>query len=725
MKKPRAKITSLLLAFTLLLSAAGPAPEEGMDNALISNNQYKSTYCNNPLSSEVFCADPTAVEYNGRLYVFGTNDHQQHDEKGPDEDNTYEKIKSLVIFSTEDMENWIYHGEINVGEIAPWIINSWAPSITSRVEEDGLTHFYLYFSNNGTGVGVITATDPLGPWTDPLGEPLISANTEGLKGCPNPFDPGVVIDENGDGWLSFGGGRASGGSDYMPGSARIVKLGADMTSFASDFTEIPAPYFFEASELNYINGTYVYTYCSDWSDHTLKWDYDCEVPTGCSMIYMTTKTPLDSDSWEMKGECFKNPGISGFDYSNNHTHLHKYKDQYYILYHTLSLKRGMGISGGYRSLCVDKINVDETTVTIEKIGGTQKGISSDITMSPYVPHLGAELNNTADITFHTENMAVPIATSDCAGAWTSVKNVKFTDSAKTENEAVVADPVLTNIESITYNLTVTDLDKNTVITMHASDKSGVEVTGSVEVTGTGEYSVTCDFTNARQMQNLGYFRASDGALLTMKLENIVINDTYEILISSELTNTREWADGLKNIWGGFSDGDSVYLGETCEFKYNGSDSAIEFFVLPLAGGDSTNAPNTEEPLVFLADVKGSGRIEVRLDSRDGDLLTLMDFDSPDDYSTVSCKEVAEIGGTHDLYFIYSKEEMSIKSWQFAILSDYEQGLTSTEDSQPKDTDTVSDTLVSDNGSHTGWIAAILICLFVVAVGAFIIVKKKK
>ena len=142
------------------------------DYADVVKPVYGTKY-NNPISSQVFCADPTAVEYNGRLYVFGTNDQQQCDETNPDKNNTYEKIKSLVVFSTDDMINWEWHGTINVGEIAPWIRNSWAPSVTSRVEEDGLTHFYLYFSNNGTGVGVITATDPTGPWSDPLGKPLI------------------------------------------------------------------------------------------------------------------------------------------------------------------------------------------------------------------------------------------------------------------------------------------------------------------------------------------------------------------------------------------------------------------------------------------------------------------------------------------------------------------------------------------------------------------------
>ena len=86
--------------------------------------QQKRIIHGNPISAEIFCADPTAVEYNGRLYVYGTNDHQQYLEKGPDAENTYERIKSFAVFSTADMVNWTYHGTINTASIAPWIIAS-------------------------------------------------------------------------------------------------------------------------------------------------------------------------------------------------------------------------------------------------------------------------------------------------------------------------------------------------------------------------------------------------------------------------------------------------------------------------------------------------------------------------------------------------------------------------------------------------------------------------
>lgn len=628
----------------------------------ISTENNKNIKYNNPISPDFYCADPTAVEYNGRLYLIGTNDHEQFLKKGSEVDNTYEQIKSFVIMSTDDMVNWVYHGEINVGEIAPWIVNSWAPTITSRVEEDGKTHFYLYFSNNGLGVGVITATDPLGPWSDPLGKPLISTSTPGLKDCPNPFDPGVVIDDNGVGWLSFGAGKASNGTEYMPGSVRIVQLGDDMVSFASDFAVIPAPYNFEASELNYINDTYVYTYNTDWSDHSKKWDYDVPVPGGCSMVYMTTKTPLDPDSWEMRGDYFKNPGEAGFDYSNNHTHLHKFKDSYYIFYHTLMLKNGMGIKGSYRSLGVDEIEVDESTLTFTRIGGTKKGTKSISPVDPFEVNDAAELNNTAEMSYDTTDMTAPKMSSQTAGSWLSVRDVEFTkspDSGKPEEEVPEK---LAAINKIDYEITVSAVDAPTTITMYPASKDG-DCAGSVDVSGVGNYTISCDI-NSDKMMNMGYFRASDDTPITFTLDSIVINDKYEFDLSVELTNTREWADGLKNIWNGFSDGDTVYDGDNANLKYIKKDDAIELFVSDGSASADSDAPLVDKPMTFYGKVKGKGRVEVRLDAPTGEILTSIDFDSADKYTTVYNSSVGAVGGTHDLYFVFSDGDISLDSWCF-------------------------------------------------------------
>ena len=682
-KSISSKAATLIMSATVFLSSlplSASAESISMTNAVktletgitipaeqISSGNYKDTRFNNPISPDFFCADPTAVEYNGRLYVYGTNDHQQFEAAGPDVDNTYEKIKSLLVFSTADMVNWTYHREINVGEIAPWITASWAPSIVSRKEADGKTHFYLYFSNSGVGTGVITSTDPVTGWTDPLGHCLVTGDTPGLSDCPNPFDPGAVIDDNGVGWLSFGAGKASGGTDYMPGSVRIVRLGEDMISFDSEFKQIPAPYSFEASELNYINGTYVYTYCSDWNNHSEQWDFDCPAPGGCGMVYMTTKTPLDPTSWKMMGECFRQPGEVGFDYSNNHTHMHKFKGKWYMFYHTLMLKHGMGITGGYRSMGVDEIVVDEKNVKIEDKGGTKKGASQNGVFSPYEEHSSAELVGTAQIDYDMTDPYAPIVSAKQAGSWTAVRGVQFTES-EDASQPTAAELVKTNIDTIQYDLTVTSLDAPTTITMYASAQNGVKNQSSVEVTGKGKYKVTVDMNSAKGFQIVGCFTAANDTPVTMEVDSITLNGKYNIAVAAELTNTREWADGLRNIWNGFSDGDAVYTDDYAVLKYVKADDAIELFAAENAA-NTNNAPLVEKPVTFVASVKGKGSIEVHLDAPTGDLLTSIAFDSPNGFTNVYSDPISNIGGTHDLYFVYSDQGVSMQAWRFTESSE--------------------------------------------------------
>ena len=52
-------LTAVLMAACIEMNAQTAAPD------------YKGTSNNNPISACVFCADPTALEYKGRLYVYG------------------------------------------------------------------------------------------------------------------------------------------------------------------------------------------------------------------------------------------------------------------------------------------------------------------------------------------------------------------------------------------------------------------------------------------------------------------------------------------------------------------------------------------------------------------------------------------------------------------------------------------------------------------------------
>ena len=72
----------------------------------------------------------------------------------------------------------------------------------------------------------------------------------------------------------------------------------------------------------------------------------------------------------------------------------------------------------------------------------------------------------------------------------------------------------------------------------------------------------------------------------------------------------------------------------------------------------------EKPLAFLANVKGTGSIEVHVDEPTGRLLTSIEFDSPNEFRTVYSEGITEIGGTHDLSFVYSDKDVAMQSWCF-------------------------------------------------------------
>ncbi|MCQ2146124.1 MAG: glycoside hydrolase family 43 protein [Bacteroidales bacterium] len=404
----------LIVVIASIISCKENRPHELLQIEITNTLKFCNDY-HNPLLDHQYTADPTSIEYNGRLYVYGTNDQQQCDEMGQDCDNTYEHINTLAMMSTTDMVNWTYHGLIPTKQLSPWIIASWAPSICCRVEDDGKTHFYIYYSNSGYGTGVLTSTSPVGPWTSPLEKSIVDANTPGLGDCTVPFDPGVVIDNDGTGWLAFGAGKA-----------RIARLSKDMISFDSPFCVIPAPYHFEANELNIIGDKLVYLYNLDWTDKE-NWAESAQIPPRCSMAYMLPDGDyLEQSSWKYQDYYLKNPGEDGFEYSNNHTHLQKYEGKWYVFNHTMSLKSARGIKGGYRNIAVDEIDVDEDTQKISLAHATNQGVTQIRTVNPYQTQQ-MEMTFATDGVSFIEDKDLPgnmFAKSDSTGA-IKVKGVEF------------------------------------------------------------------------------------------------------------------------------------------------------------------------------------------------------------------------------------------------------------------------------------------------------------
>lgn len=410
---------------------------------------YKTVSNGNPISPCVFCADPTALEYDGRLYVYGSNDSQQFVVNNKQGNNGYGAIKSLVVFSTDDMVNWTFHGTIDVGKLcSSWgwrFAASWAPSVTWRVGANGKDEFFLYFANSGGSVGVLTANSPIGPWKSPLSKPLIDGDTPGVAPCNWIFDPGVVIDDNGTGWIAFGGGDPnSQGTKLMPGNSRIAKLKSSMIALDGKAVNLPAPYLFEASELNMMDGRYVYTYNTSWSDRN-DWNSYAKrgsypSPSSCSMCYMVTDDPLNPNAWEYKGEYVPNTGNFGFGWGNNHTHLQKFQGNYYLFYHSMVLEQNMNTgASGFRSIGVEKVTVNESKQQINKVTMTNQGPAAIKKMDPYSLQQAETMSTSGGINYEDFSNIVKVTTlnglgNDASknlqvkmnkGAWTMVRNVDF------------------------------------------------------------------------------------------------------------------------------------------------------------------------------------------------------------------------------------------------------------------------------------------------------------
>lgn len=366
---------------------------------------YKGTSSNNPISACVFCADPTALEYNGRLYVYGSNDHQQFIKNGKKGENSYGEIKSIVVFSTDDMVNWTFHGTIDTKRLcSSWVTNpwyqgygvSWAPSVTWRTAADGTDEFFLYFCNSSHGIGVLKANSPVGPWVSPLNKLMIHRDTPGATPCSAVFDPGVTIDDNGVGWITFGGlDPVDGGTGLDPKNARIARLTPDMTAIDGEPVRIPAPYHFEANELNVMDGKYVYTYCSNWAERKdTEWNayrqahaISVAKPGTCTMCYMVSDNPTDPASWVYKGEYGPHPGMGT---NNNHSHLQKFNGRYFYIYHAAPLMeawRKAGVIGQdcgiFRSICVNEATVSEQRQAISRVSPNLAGPAAIKCLNPY------------------------------------------------------------------------------------------------------------------------------------------------------------------------------------------------------------------------------------------------------------------------------------------------------------------------------------------------------
>jgi len=378
-------------------------------NGVTIGKSLKPTTNHNPLMTYRYGADPGVIVYNDRVYVYTTNDGDVNLNNKNVASNDYSHIQSINVISSADLVNWTDHGSIQVAGYngaAKWAQYSWAPCATYK-KINGQVKFFLYFANNANGIGVLTSDSPTGPWKDPIGQALITRNTPNCN-VEWLFDPAVFIDDDGKGYLYFGGGVPS-GQDAHPKTIRVVQLGSDMTSLAGTPQLIDAPYVFEDSGINKIGNTYIYSYCTNWTDSPYG---------GANIAFMTSSSPMGP--FTAQRSCFKNPGEYIGNYGNNHHMMVEFKGKYYIFYHTEWLnKQVFGDQKGYRTAHVDEMPIQNGvfgmgtgTLTgvqqLENVDGTQLNLAASFAWQS-----GIKIKGEGDVT----TVEVP------RGGWTGVSQV--------------------------------------------------------------------------------------------------------------------------------------------------------------------------------------------------------------------------------------------------------------------------------------------------------------
>jgi hypothetical protein len=169
----------------------------------------------NPLVPNSGMADANIKFMNGTFLVFATHDFAPT--------NAGFKMRDWQIWASDDAVTWRLGATLNPTDVVTWSTaeernECWA---TDAAFVNGSYFFYL--SVGPTNVAVVTAPSVAGPWHDPLGRPLLTAE---MVGTP-ARDPCVFEDDDGSFYI------IAGVFNY-----RVARLAPDMSSLAEPMRNV-------------------------------------------------------------------------------------------------------------------------------------------------------------------------------------------------------------------------------------------------------------------------------------------------------------------------------------------------------------------------------------------------------------------------------------------------------------------------------------------------------
>src|SRR5262245_48352328 len=354
-----------------------------------------------PIFYQRYTADPSGLEHDGRLYLYCS-----HDVFDPARPGYI--MKDFTLISTDDLKNWTDHGEVfDVTRDSSWGATlAWAPSVVYRNGK-----FYMYYGNGDRNIGVAVGDGPTGPFKDTRSGPLVSASTPGVgTAAPNTyglwiFDPGVLVDDDGQAYMYFGGGGV--------GNDRVIRLNSDMVSVNGSAQKMNIPGFFEASFVHKHDGKYYFTCASH------------NYGTPARIDYSVSSSPMTG--YQITGTVLPNPPNNVNN--NNHASIFTYKGVWYIAYHNREVAIQNGITDStaliyQRSVAIDRVTYN-TNGTIKQTVITKDGLTQLKPVDPYVVNEAETMAQEAGINTEPCSSGGRDVTSINNGDWIRVRGVDF------------------------------------------------------------------------------------------------------------------------------------------------------------------------------------------------------------------------------------------------------------------------------------------------------------
>jgi beta-xylosidase len=273
-----------------------------------------------PPISQRFNADPSPHYFDGKFYVYATNDH--------DNSNKYWDSTDWRLFSSKDLASWDDEGSFLSVTVFKWArkdAKAWAPEAAYR---DG--KYYFYAPVGGDKIGVAVSTSPKGPFTDARKDALIDKKRDKNAGA-EPIDPAVLIDDDGQAYLMFG--------TRVP---KIVKLKADMISTDGPIMNMVVrgwpkddkkKTYGEAPFLHKRDGLYYFSFSTGWPGQ---------------IVYATSKSPLGP--FDYRGVI-----LDYLTISTNHQAILEHEGKSYLFYHDNLLPGG---NGWRRSIAIEPLQYE-------------------------------------------------------------------------------------------------------------------------------------------------------------------------------------------------------------------------------------------------------------------------------------------------------------------------------------------------------------------------------